>query len=676
MNCIRCGTKFDAASGRCPKCAWNPEETHGPLAGFLKGEVVNDRYTVRESLGKGRLGVVVKAIDLQSSRAVALKFIHPALIPNEEAGNYFLAGMERLKREQALGCAQVLDAGRAGRNRYYFARELLYGVTVTQLMEDQQICGQTFPLDEAVLLVQKLARALSSIRGIAHGAFSPSKIWVLTDHIKIIDHGLVGCLPYPAVWHILRRSKKANWYLAPELQDNQPPDSQSDVYSLAVLLGEMLSLAEYNGRVEIFRESEPDFPVEVEALLRCALSLDPDARYFDSQEFVTALFDVTGHQRTMTMPPDNTAVVPSKFLNTLRSMSEAPPSLQRDTQEDLAAPVNMDITDPLDDFPDPDTDAEITRQVPVKDVLGEVEEEDVFDNLSEPSSPLKNPRPQPTRSVPPPLPSRSSVPSVPYPSSASADRPAPLKPASMPPTHPASARQGPPKGAPPMPMPSRPAPPMPGRSTPKAPEAYELSSMPPVPTSPPLPNPTPAYPSSFRPTDLSALGRAAQTAPPGGVALSAPPPITAPLAPVPSVKPPVPSVRPPMPSAQSPAPHASPAPPTLSKSNPGPKQPPRTISALELEGINPRFLRAAAKIEESKIRGEAERRQTFADEEEWRKQLEESSSGSVISFLPPATAESPNEVQGFPKNQQKVPKPRIPSKSGGAKPPPIPTRRK
>lgn len=674
MNCIRCGTKFDATSGRCPKCAWNPEETHGPLAGFLKGEVVNDRYTVRESLGQGRLGVVVKAIDFHSNRAVALKFIHPALIPDEAAGNRFLAGMERLKKEPCKGCAHVLDAGRAGRNRYYFARELLYGVTINQLMEDQQICGQTFPLDEAVLLIQKLARILSSVRGIAHGAFSPTKLWVLTDHIKIVDHGLVSCLPYPAVWHVLRRRKRANWYLAPELQDNRPPDSQSDVYSLAVLLGEMLSLAEYNGRVEIFRESEPDFPVEVEALLRCALSMDPDARYFDAQEFVTALFDVTGHQRTLTMPPDNTAVVPSKFLNTLRSMSEVPPGPQaRDTQEDLHGPMGMELSDPLDDdSPDSDTDAEITRQVPIKDVLGDVEEQDAFDDLHTPSSPpLEDARSRPSRPAPLPPVSRSSVPSGPYPAAAPANRFAPPKPVSVSPSRPALAGQISARPAPPMPTPSRPAPPMPGPSTPGASEAANLSTPPPLPTSPPLSNPTPLVPAPF---NAPPVPTPRQTSADLG---SHRPPVPSVKPPVPSKAPPLPSMPPPIPSARPPVPQASHAPPSPSMQPPVPDKPPRTISALALEGINPRFLRAAAKIEEAKIRGETSQKHSLVDEEEWRRQLEESSAGSVISFLPPATSQGPNnEVQGFPKNQQNVPKPRIPSRSGGAKPPPIPTRKK
>ena len=105
-----------------------------------------------------------------------------------------------------------------------------------------------------------------------------------------------------------------------------------------------------------------------------------------------------------------------------------------------------------------------------------------------------------------------------------------------------------------------------------------------------------------------------------------------------------------------------------------------SIEAIDrYEGINPRFLRAAAKLEKARVdiprKEKAPPRDSDPDEEAWRKELEASSAGSVISFLPPTFVENPAVMEGFPENQKnRAPKggmrPSMPPK-----PPPIPKKR-
>jgi hypothetical protein len=92
------------------------------------------------------------------------------------------------------------------------------------------------------------------------------------------------------------------------------------------------------------------------------------------------------------------------------------------------------------------------------------------------------------------------------------------------------------------------------------------------------------------------------------------------------------------------------------------------------EGINPRFLRAAAKLEKARVSqiNVESKKDSTTDEEDWRRQLEESSAGSVISFLPPTTIDNPKTVEGFPNNQRSS-KPQIamrPARSSAPPPPP------
>ncbi len=567
----------------------------------------------------GRLGAVLKAIDLKTNKAVALKCIHPALIPDEDIGSRFLACMRVHKDSAGSGLTQVLDVGRDKRN-YYIAREMLCGVTFKQLFEDQLICGQPFPLNESVEILQQIARVLMSVPGTAHGTFSPSKIWILDQRIHITDFGLAASLPPDAVWHCMRR--RGNRYLAPEYIDNRPPDAAGDVYALGVMLGEMLSLCEFNGDIEIFRDSEPDFPVEIEALLRCALSQDVDVRYNDAIELASALYDVTGFQRTETLPPDNTNVVPPRILSTLRSMSDLPSPSQEapdtsDTEQDLP-PIPMPSATPDSSEP-PDEMEIITRQVQM-DALSDDSEEDELDFLDEiqpeflddddevdEEDLLLDSQP-PAPSIPPPF--RS-------------DR----------------------RSAPPHRAPSVPPLPRPSQTVP-SPQNELVSAPPPIKqrnTAPPIPKPSipPVTADAATPGMKGGAGAAQKD---GRPKLPAPPLSSAP----------------PIPSLVKAMPKEKPEPPYE-----------------KFEGIDPRFLRAAAKLEKARISQVEKTGDGDEENDDWRRQLEASTEGSVVSFLPPSTIDNPKDVQGFPKNQQKMKKSQLPmSPKSKSIPPPLPPKRK
>ena len=586
------------------------------MAGFAAGEVVKKRYILRESLGKGRLGVAAKAFDKEKNRDVVLKFIHPGLVPDDDSGMRFLTTMNAIRSLGDKRLAALSEAGR-DRGRYFLVRQFLSGISLMQLLEDQRICGQGFPLEEAILLIEKLARALMSIRGGCHGAFSPSKIWVSNDNFKMVDYGLASALPFAAVWHALSTGPKAA-YVAPEQIDNRPPDPAGDVYALGVLLGELLTLAEFNGNPDVFRESEPNLSRELEALIRCALSRDTDARYTTPLDFVSALYDVLGRPRSMTMPPDNTAVVPAAFLSQLRSMSLDPPSTDDvEDDEDDESPVQR----------------EITKQVHM-------------DTLARESAALSTPTPQA------PLPYVSE--------------PAPFSPPPFRPTDLTALGKAAKTAA---------AAPHAHRAPPPAPSARR-SLVPPVPSAPPS-LPRTSTPSTTPPPRRRTEAPAARTSVPPIPELNTSRDSTTDE--ISSLKAmltprPMPAISLP----ELPEEHAA-TPTSTSATVPEEKTSLPADSAPSIdryEGINPRFLRAAAKLEEARVdKPRLQSPPPTEDEEEWRKQLEIASTGSVISFLPPTTIENPEKVEGFPENQRNSRPQLTMRRVTPPKPPPIPKRK-
>ena len=665
-----------------------------PTAGYDIGDIIKGRYKVKAHLGRGRLGVAIKAHDIKKSRPVVLKLIHPGLLPDDDSRDRFVAAVKPMVGIDSPYAAYIFDVVR-DRRKTFVVREFLTGVTLKHLMDEQKVIEEVFPNDEAVQIIKNLSNAFAA-RGRVHGLFSPTKVWVTPETIKVVDCGVASAIPPAALWHASRKSGMKR-YVAPELLENRPPTPTSDVYAMGVLLGEMLSLVEYSGEVGVFREAEPDFSMEVEALIRCALSPDPDARYKDVIEFVSALFDITGRKRTSLMPPDNTAVVPFRFLNELRSMSVVPPMPSR-------APEDSYDTDPPE---------EITRQVPAASITED------NPNAGAVPTPSVQPAPQPDESD-----------EFLYDDGISEEQEPGFEEMAPPGDIPADAfnldgfapDEDPTfgfEGFSPEDIPDD----LFGQAAsdvsaevfdrdegkPMAPrepfgepiDEYDVDDLTsevepeevlseddllwePEPASDSESVPRPPTPTLPRP---SVREDSVSTSKPLPLMHRAYPASTPPL--TPSAEPSVSVPRPHLPKPSSvPRPQSAPPPRLPISAAPLPPKPSTPADAEidssaderseRLEGINPRFLRAAAKLEKAKIgQVQTSPESTREDEEEWRKRLEESSTGSVISFLPPEEiTEDSQPIKGFPHNQQPQ-KPRIPPvPSNLPKPPPLPKKGK
>jgi hypothetical protein len=319
------------------------------------------------------------------------------------------------------------------------------------------------------------------------------------------------------------------------------------------------------------------------------------------------------------MPPDNTAVVPAAFLHQLRSMSQAPPPPEMD---ETLKPVG-----------------EITKQVSLDSIAQE-------SNLVSTSPPVS--------------PTSGALPAPPAPRPFA---PPPFRPTDRGALARATAKAG--------------APSAPHRAPPPAPTGRK-SLLPPVPS--PESNAIP------KPDDMPSVLKASRT--------TAPPP-SAPLPSKPAVlanqNDEISALKAMLTPRPMPAFNLADAPvleldeielePEIPPSTTPPEAPRPIADSVEAidryEGINPRFLRAAAKLEKAQVNKPAveTERKSEPDEEEWRRQLEESTAGSVISFLPPTTIENPAVVEGFPQNQRnRAPKGTMRPVSL-SKPPPIPKRK-
>ncbi|MBC5786243.1 serine/threonine protein kinase [Ramlibacter sp. USB13] len=261
------------------------------------------RYRVVRELGRGAMGVVYLAEDASLQRQVAVKTL---LLPEEENSaerrNLEARFIQEAKAAGGLnhpGIITIHDLGREG-DWLYIAMELLEG---TELKDRMQ--AGPMPIDEALDIAAQVASALSvaHARGVVHRDVKPGNIMLLAErHAKIMDFGIARMKSSDVRTQsgTMMGSPK---YMSPEQVGGHPVDHRSDIFSLGVLLYEMLSgqpafSAENLGALlnAIMRspptaltELRPEVPGSVDLVIARAMQKNPNERYQDAAEMARDL---------------------------------------------------------------------------------------------------------------------------------------------------------------------------------------------------------------------------------------------------------------------------------------------------------------------------------------------------------------------------------------------------
>jgi beta-lactam-binding protein with PASTA domain len=260
----------------------------------LIDRVFDKRYVIKRKLGSGGMADVYLAEDQELGRRVALKLLNE----RHAADDQFV---ERFRREaqSAAGLnhpniVSIFDRGRA-EGTYYIAMEYLDGRTLKELLVRN---GPT-PIPIAIDYARQILGALSFAHrnGIIHRDIKPHNIVVGGDgRLKVTDFGIArsGASQMTEAGSIVGTAQ----YLSPEQARGAPVDPRSDLYSLGIVLYEMLTgNVPFTGDtpVEIAMKhlsqipeppskQRPDVPHDLDAVVMRALAKDPDQRYGSTEE--------------------------------------------------------------------------------------------------------------------------------------------------------------------------------------------------------------------------------------------------------------------------------------------------------------------------------------------------------------------------------------------------------
>jgi serine/threonine-protein kinase len=304
-----------------------------PVAEVAENTIIDSRYRITSRIGTGGMADVYCAHDEHLGRDVALKILHRRFSQDQEF-------VERFRREassaaglQHPNVVNVYDRGTYD-GTYYIAMEFLRGRTLKDVISAEAPLDPDRAIDIAIQILR--AAGFAHKRGVIHRDFKPRNVIVDDEgRVKVTDFGIAraGASEITEAGSIMGTAQ----YLSPEQAQGQPVTEASDLYSIGVLLYEMLS-----GRIPFTGDSAvaialrhltehppplPEAPAALDVVVTQALEKEPERRFQSAEDFIAALEQARGQIQTEPVGQDTAAFEPVHMPVAEETLIGMPPPL-------------------------------------------------------------------------------------------------------------------------------------------------------------------------------------------------------------------------------------------------------------------------------------------------------------------------------------------------------------
>ncbi|HVO42687.1 MAG TPA: protein kinase [Aggregatilineales bacterium] len=253
--------------------------------------ILNQRYRLLGQQGSGGMAVIYKAQDLALGRTVAIKVLRPSLTGDPSFLTRFRQEARNVANLAHPNIVTLYDVGQDG-NTYYMVMEYVDGQDLKKLIRAQA----PFPVNRALDIGIQICAGIGYAHraGLVHADIKPQNVLVTADdHVKVTDFGIAHALS------VTQPAEKQNvvWgsphYFAPEQAAGEAPTPASDVYSIGIVIFEMLTgklpysgtdqqelaLAHIRDAVPHIDDFEPNVPVHLDRIIYKVMAKNPSDRY-------------------------------------------------------------------------------------------------------------------------------------------------------------------------------------------------------------------------------------------------------------------------------------------------------------------------------------------------------------------------------------------------------------
>ncbi len=277
MKCVRCGGERQDQDRPCPKCLLT-----GPSETFAGLELM-------EPIGEGGMGTVYRARHVRLDRLVAVKFLSREWAKQPDLRERFTREARALAKVTHRNVVQVFDAGEEDGEAFLIMEYVDGGTLASKLPMDPR---------EAVRVMGAVCDALQAVHdaGLVHRDVKPENVLLTsTGEVKLSDFGIARETRGQS--HTQPGTAMGTpGYVAPEVLRGEPASVLADVYALGAMLRQLVT-----GQAPVGEAGS--LPGGIDAIVRRAMSVTPEARFESAREFQLALSDVT-LERAGALPPE------------------------------------------------------------------------------------------------------------------------------------------------------------------------------------------------------------------------------------------------------------------------------------------------------------------------------------------------------------------------------------
>ncbi len=354
--CLRCNQYFEETADKCPSDGAILENVgKDPLIGAL----INNRYLVDSVIGKGSSGIVYKARRLgRGEMVVAIKVLHSYIGAAGSSLDRFLREAQAASRLRNPHIITIWESGVTEDGQPYFVMDYLEGTTLGRLIKDK---GNIEP-KRVLSLLHQICEALAEAhrQDIVHRDLKPENVVLQEsdhghDYIKLLDFGIADSPQHAQSSFKLEKPRTVSGspaYMSPEQCQGLELDGRSDIYSLAIVVFEMLTgkrpfsqkdnvnvmILHVNESPMTMSEVRPDLkiPQSVENVIARALSKRPEDRQATVQDFLLE-FELAWQDSDNPLSVLSAAAAqPSTSLTNLAKRIEVPKHESEITSDDLS----------------------------------------------------------------------------------------------------------------------------------------------------------------------------------------------------------------------------------------------------------------------------------------------------------------------------------------------------
>ncbi len=301
--------------------------------------LLNGRYRLKAQQGSGGMAVIYRAIDQELDRVVAVKILRPSLTPNPEISKRFRDEARNVARLTHPNIVTLYDVGTDGQT-LYMVMEFIDGSDLKKLIRAEAPFNYDLAVKFAIQICAGIGYAHRN--NLVHADVKPQNVLLTSQRmVKVTDFGIAQAMS-DATLH--GEKQDIVWgsphYFAPEQAQGDRPSPSSDVYSIAVVMFEMLTgqlpylgsnqqelaMAHIKAEIPHVKDYVQNIPDNLDRMIHRAMSKDPSQRFRNADQFGQVLAgyrDVAQQQTLATTPPSGIAT-PSPLPSVPQSATNRP----------------------------------------------------------------------------------------------------------------------------------------------------------------------------------------------------------------------------------------------------------------------------------------------------------------------------------------------------------------